>query len=78
MGFSITSPAPEKCDPTAENRVWGFFGDEINGNMLRDSEVLSYAYESEPNTPILTGAVPELSTAFLLMILPVLAWRRGR
>jgi hypothetical protein len=27
MGFSLTSPAPEKCDPTAENRVWGFFGD---------------------------------------------------
>lgn len=27
MGFSLTSPTPEKCDPTAENRVWGFFGD---------------------------------------------------
>jgi len=27
MGFSLTSPAPEKGDPTAENRVWGFFGD---------------------------------------------------
>ena len=27
MGFSLTSRAPEKGDPTAENRVWGFFGD---------------------------------------------------
>lgn len=27
MGFSLTSPAPEKGDPTAKNRVWGFFGD---------------------------------------------------
>jgi hypothetical protein len=27
MGFSATSPAPEKGDPTAENRVWGFFGE---------------------------------------------------
>ena len=27
MGFSLTSPAPKKCDPTAENRVWGFFGE---------------------------------------------------
>jgi len=27
MGFSLTSPAPEKGDPTAEKRVWGFFGD---------------------------------------------------
>jgi hypothetical protein len=27
MGFSLTSPAPEKSDPTAKNRVWGFFGD---------------------------------------------------
>jgi len=27
MGFSLTSPAPEGGDPTAKNRVWGFFGD---------------------------------------------------
>jgi len=27
MGFSLTSPALEKGDPTAEKRVWGFFGD---------------------------------------------------
>ena len=27
MGFSLTSPAPEKGDPTAKNRVWGFFGE---------------------------------------------------
>jgi len=27
MGFSLTSPTPEKGDPTAKNRVWGFFGD---------------------------------------------------
>jgi len=27
MGFSLTSSAPEKGDPTAKNRVWGFFGD---------------------------------------------------
>jgi hypothetical protein len=27
MGFSLTSPAPEKSDPTAKNRVWGFFGE---------------------------------------------------
>jgi len=27
MGFSLTSPAPEKSEPTAKNRVWGFFGD---------------------------------------------------
>jgi hypothetical protein len=27
MGFSLTSPAPEKGDPTAKNRVWRFFGD---------------------------------------------------
>jgi len=27
MGFSLTLPAPEKCDPTAKNRVWGFFGE---------------------------------------------------
>ncbi len=27
MGFSLTSPAPEKCAPSAENRVWGVFGD---------------------------------------------------
>jgi len=27
MGFSLTSRAPEKGDPTAKNRVWGFFGD---------------------------------------------------
>jgi len=27
MGFSLTSPAPEKGDPTAEKRVWGFFGE---------------------------------------------------
>jgi len=27
MGFHLTSPAPEKGDPTAEKRVWGFFGD---------------------------------------------------
>ena len=27
MGFYATSPAPKKCDLTAENRVWGFFGE---------------------------------------------------
>jgi len=27
MGFSLTSRAPEKGDPTAKNRVWGFFGE---------------------------------------------------
>ena len=27
MEYCATSPAPEKSDPTAKNRVWGNFGD---------------------------------------------------
>lgn len=51
---------------------------QLNGKRVWDFEVLSYAYESEPNTAIIMGAVPEPSTEFILMVLPALAWRRVR
>jgi len=71
---------------TTGNLGFRFEGDEgthdgyvqLNGKRVRDFEVLSYAYESEPNTAIPTGAVPEPATTFFLMVLPALAWRRGR
>ncbi|MDB4265375.1 hypothetical protein N9891_01355 [bacterium] len=40
MGFSLTSPAPEKCDPTAENRVWGFFGEQSQTSLENQPQSL--------------------------------------
>ena len=51
---------------------------QLNGKRVWDFEILSYAYESEPNTAIITGAIPEPSTSFILMVLPALTWRRVR
>jgi len=65
---------------------FSFEGDEgthygyihIDGRRVSNYRILSYAYESEPNTPILTGAVPEPSTTLLMMLFPVAVWRRRR
>ncbi|MEJ6581833.1 MAG: PEP-CTERM sorting domain-containing protein [Akkermansiaceae bacterium] len=48
----------------------------LNGERVRNFNVISYAYESEPNTPILTGAIPEPSTTFALFLSSLMLWRR--
>ncbi len=39
--------------------------------------LLSYAYESEPNTPIIAGAIPEPSSTVLVATGTVLLWKRN-
>ena len=48
----------------------------LNGEGVLNFNVISYAYESEPNTPILTGAIPEPSTTFALFLSSLMLWRR--
>lgn len=48
----------------------------LNGERVLNFNVISYAYESEPNTPILTGAIPEPSTTFALFLSSLMLWRR--
>ncbi len=50
MGFSLTSPAPEKCDPTAKNRVWGFFGDAPKTSRDNRPQSLQPRRENHPTT----------------------------
>ena len=50
MGFSLTSPAPEKCDPTAKNRVWGFFGDAPKTSRSNRPQSLQPRRENRPTT----------------------------
>ena len=40
MGFCATSPAPRKCDLTAKNRVWGFFGEEAKTHREKAAQSL--------------------------------------
>lgn len=48
----------------------------LNGEGVLNFNVISYAYESVPNTPILTGAIPEPSTTFVLLLSTLMLWRR--
>lgn len=50
MGFSLTSPAPEKCDPTAKNRVWGFFGEQPETSRQNCPQSLQPRRENRPTT----------------------------
>jgi len=50
MGFSLTSPAPEKCDPTAKNRVWGFFGEAPETSRQNRPQYLQPRRETRLNT----------------------------
>jgi len=50
MGFCATSPAPRKCDPTAKNRVWGFFGDEAKTSRKKPPQSLQPRQGNRPNT----------------------------
>lgn len=50
MGFSLTSPAPEKCDPTAKNRVWGFFGEAPETSRPDRPQSLQPRREKHPTT----------------------------
>ncbi len=50
MGFSLTSPAPEKCDPTAKNRVWGFFGEQPETSRPNRPQSLQPRRENRPAT----------------------------
>jgi hypothetical protein len=50
MGFSLTSPAPEKCDPTAKNRVWGFFGGAPETSRQNRPQSLQPRRENHPTT----------------------------
>jgi hypothetical protein len=50
MGFSLTSPAPEKCDPTAKNRVWRFFGEAPETSRQNRPQSLQPRRENHPTT----------------------------
>ena len=50
MGFSLTSPTPEKCDPTAKNRVWGFFGEQPETSRPNRPQSLQPRRENRPAT----------------------------
>ena len=50
MGFSLTSPAPEKCDPTAKNRVWGFFGEAQESRLENHPQTQQPRRENPPTT----------------------------
>ncbi len=50
MGFSLTSSAPEKCDPTAKNRVWGFFGEQPESSRQNRPQSLQRRRENRPTT----------------------------
>ena len=49
---------------------------ELRGSETGHFSLLSYAWESTPETAIITGAIPEPSTAFLLMLATGLFWKR--
>ena len=56
MGFSLTSPAPKKCDPTAENRVWGFFGEAPKTSRANHPQSLQPRQGNRPSpTTIASG-----------------------
>ena len=50
MGFSLRSPAPEKCDPTAKNRVWGFFGESPETSRQNSPQSLQPRRANRPTT----------------------------
>jgi RHS repeat-associated protein len=33
LGYYLSEPAPSKGDPTAKNRVWGFFAESVSENL---------------------------------------------
>lgn len=51
---------------------------EIRGSDSGRFSILSYAWESEPDTAIVAGAVPEPSTTLFLSLLAPCLWRRRR
>lgn len=51
MGFGLTSPAPKKCDLTAKNRFWGFFGDGAQTSRESGPQTLQ---PRQRNPPIAT------------------------
>ena len=56
MGFSLTSPAPEKGDPTAKNRVWGFFGEAQEMHRKKSAAALEPHQENRlAPTKIVSG-----------------------
>ena len=53
MGFSLkipAKPAPEKSDPTAKNRVWGFFGEAPEVSRQNRPQSLQPRRENRPTT----------------------------
>lgn len=56
---------------------FGYF--DIETSVFRDSVILGFAYETEPNTPILATFVPEPSSASLALgALGFVCFRRKR
>lgn len=53
---------------------FGYF--DIETSVFRDSVILGFAYETEPNTPILATFVPEPSSAMLVLGSLILGLRR--
>lgn len=50
---------------------------QVRGNPSASVTVLNWAYESEVNTPIVTGAIPEPSSALLMtLVFPIFLRRR--
>jgi len=52
MGFSLTSPAPEKGDPTTKNWVWGFSGDA----QQKTSQACFISERYQQDQPSIVGA----------------------
>jgi len=50
MGFHLTSPAPEKGDPTAEKCVWEFFGDAQQSHRKNRAQSLQPRQENPLTT----------------------------
>lgn len=50
---------------------------EIRGHESSRFTLLSYAWESTPETAIITGAIPEPSNSLLLVLASMLLWKRS-
>ena len=84
---------PPTCNSNIPRQTLTYFGLELekNGNthygwvevssfvsLFNDIEIHSWGYETEPNKPILAGAIPEPSSILLLSLSFPILLRRQR
>ncbi|MFC7339306.1 hypothetical protein ACFQY0_19090 [Haloferula chungangensis] len=58
MGYYLSEPAPSKSDPTAKNRVWGFFAESVSESLEARRAVLETHRENYGESRKTASGIP--------------------